>query len=233
MKNYFILLIAAASLVISGCQGKVTKSDLKTQKDKVSYSIGLDIGKNMKTQSIDIDPKAFLQGIKDGMSDSSVAHLLTDVEIQQVMMQFQKEMIAKQTAKLKATGEKNKIDGEKFLAANKNKPGVITLASGLQYKVIKSGSGKTPKASDKVTANYKGSLLDGTEFDNSYKRGEPATFPVSNIIKGWTEALLLMKEGDVWEVYLPANLAYGEQGAGQQIGPNAVLVFQIELLKVN
>jgi len=234
MKKYLVMLVASVALIAGGCQSKVSKSDLKTLNQKVGYAIGLDIGKNMKAQSVDIDVKSFVQGMKDGLStDSSLKPLLNETEIRQVMAQFQDEMIKKQKEKMKVSGEKNKKEGEKFLSENKNKPGVVTTASGIQYKVIKSGNGKTPKADDKVTANYKGRLIDGTEFDNSYKRGEPATFPVSGVIKGWTEILQLMKEGDIWEVYIPANLAYGENAAGPQIGPNSVLIFQIELIKVN
>lgn len=234
MKKYFVLLIAVSAFVISGCQSKVTKSDLKTLNEKVGYSIGLDVGRNMKTQGVDIDVKTFMQGLKDGLSaDTSLKPLLSDTEIRQIMVQYQEDMMKKQKEKSKVSGEKNKADGEKFLAANKSKPGVVTLPSGLQYKIIKKGSGKTPTAEDKVTANYKGTLIDGTEFDNSYKRGEPATFPVTGVIKGWTEALQIMKEGDIWELYIPSALGYGENQAGPQIGPNSVLVFQVELVKVN
>lgn len=234
MKKYFILFIAVTVMVISGCQSKVTKSDLKTLNNKVSYAIGLDYGKYMKSQSIEIDEKAFLQGLKDGMSaDTALKPLLTEGEIRQVIQQFQEEMMKKQQEKMKASGEKNKKDGAKFLEENKKKQGVVTLASGLQYKVIKAGSGKSPAAESNVTVNYKGTLIDGTEFDNSYKRGEPTSLPVSGIIKGWTEALLLMKEGDIWELYIPSDLAYGEAGRAPQIAPNAVLIFQVELIKVN
>jgi len=234
MKKYFIPFIAVLLLVISGCQSKVSKSDLKTLNQKVSYSIGLDYGKYMKTQSIEIDEKAFIKGLRDGISaDTSLKPLLNDTEIRQVIQQFQEEMMKKQQEKMKASGEKNKKEGAKFLDENKKKQGVTTLSSGLQYKVIKAGNGKTPKEDNTVVVNYKGTLIDGTEFDNSYKRGEPATLPVSGIIKGWTEALLLMKEGDIWQLFIPAELAYGEAGRPPQIAPNAVLIFQVELIKVN
>ena len=234
MKKYFVLFVALTAMVISGCQSKVTKSDLKTLNNKVSYSIGLDYGKYMKNQSIEIDEKAFVQGLRDGLSaDTSLKPLLTETEIRQVIQQFQEEMMKKQQEKMKSSGEKNKKDGAKFLEENKKKQGVKVTASGLQYKVIKAGNGKSPAENSTVTAHYKGTLIDGTEFDNSYKRGQPAELPVSGIIKGWTEALLLMKEGDIWELYIPSELAYGETGRQPQIAPNAVLVFQVELIKVN
>jgi len=212
-------------------QEKLTKADIKTQKDSVSYGIGMNIGKNLKMQGIDVTTEILVQGLKDGLEGTSAA-LLSDEEINTVLNSLQQEMTAKQAEKVKELSEKNKAEGEKFLAENKKKDSVVTLPSGLQYKVIKAGKGKSPKAEDTVETNYKGTLIDGTEFDNSYKRGEPTTFPVNRVIKGWTEALQLMKEGDVWELYIPSDLAYGEQGAGQVIGPNSVLVFTVELIKV-
>jgi FKBP-type peptidyl-prolyl cis-trans isomerase len=150
----------------------------------------------------------------------------------QVLMAFQKDRMAKMTAKHKTEADKNLKDGETFLAENKKKEGVTTLPSGLQYKVVKSGTGKTPKATDKVTTHYRGTLIDGTVFDSSYERKEPTSFPVNGVIKGWTEALQLMKEGDNWQLFVPAQLGYGERGAGGKIGANATLIFEIELLKV-
>ncbi len=219
-----IFLLVPALLCSQG------KAPLKTEKDKVSYSIGLDFGKNMKRQSIDLNLDLLLRGIKDGIS--GVTPALTDAEIQEVMTAFQKEMMAKMADKAKVDGEKNKKEGEAFLAENKKKPGVVTLPSGLQYKILKDGTGKSPKATDTVTTNYRGTLIDGKEFDSSYKRGEPATFPLNRVIPGWTEALQHMKIGSKWELYVPANLAYGENGAGQDIGPNATLIFEVELLGV-
>jgi len=154
--------------------------------------------------------------------------VLTDQEIRETMTAFQKDMMAKR----QALGEKNKKEGEAFLAENKKKPGVITLPSGLQYKILKAGTGKKPKPTDTVTVNYKGTLIDGTEFDSSYQRGKPATFPLSGIIPGWREALTLMQEGAKWEIYVPPNLAYGERSSGTVIGPNATLIFQIELVSI-
>ncbi|MBZ0158112.1 MAG: FKBP-type peptidyl-prolyl cis-trans isomerase [Alphaproteobacteria bacterium] len=203
---------------------------LKSQKDKISYSIGLDIGKDMKRQSIDIDPDILAKGIKDALSGNKP--LLSEKEMQDTMIAFQKELAAKQGEKTKRLTEKNKKEGEAFLAANKKKEGVKTTSSGLQYKIIKEGAGKTPKATDTVTVHYRGTLLDGTEFDSSYKRGQPASFPVNDVITGWTEALQMMKTGSKWQLFIPPNLAYGERGAGPLIGPNAVLVFEVELLSI-
>lgn len=205
------------------------KSDLKTQKDKVSYSIGLDIGRNLKDQSIEIDPKLLSQGIQDAISGK---HLLTDEEIQKVMSTFREEMQAKAAAQAKVVGDKNLKEGDTFLAENKKKKGVVTLPSGLQYKILTAGTGKKPKATDTVTTNYKGTLIDGTEFDSSYKRGEPASFPVQGVIPGWTEALQLMPVGSKWQLVVPPSLAYGPRGAGQAIGPNATLIFEVELLSI-
>lgn len=200
---------------------------LKNQKDKISYIIGMDIGTNLKKQSIDIDSNILAKGVKDALAGTKP--LLTEQEIQETMMAFQKEMMAKQ----EEIGKKNKKEGEAFLAENKKKEGVKTLPSGLQYKVIKAGTGKKPKLSDTVTAHYRGTLIDGTEFDSSYKRGQPATFPVSGgMIPGWTEALQLMEEGAKWQLFIPSNLAYGERGAGGVIGPNATLIFEVELISV-
>ena len=200
---------------------------LKNQKDKISYIIGMDIGTNLKKQSIDIDSNILAKGVKDALAGTKP--LLTEQEIQETMVAFQKEMMAKQ----EEIGKKNKKEGEAFLPENKKKEGVKTLPSGLQYKVIKAGTGKKPKLSDTVTAHYRGTLIDGTEFDSSYKRGQPATFPVSGgMIPGWTEALQLMEEGAKWQLFIPSNLAYGEKGAGRDIGPNATLIFEIELISI-
>ena len=157
---------------------------------------------------------------------------MTEQEMKETLAGLQKELMEKQAERAKLLAEKNKKEGEAFLAANKTKEGVKTLPDGLQYKVIKEGTGKTPKADDTVVTNYRGTLIDGTEFDSSYKRGQPATFPVKGVIPGWTEALQLMKEGSKWELFIPSNLAYGERGAGNAIGPNATLVFEIELISV-
>ncbi len=204
--------------------------ELKDQKEKLSYVIGIDIGKALQKQGVPIDPDLVAKGIKDGVLGGKL--LMTDQEIQETMMAFQKEMRAKQEEANKQLGEKNKKEGEIFLAQNKTKEGVKTLPSGLQYKVVKAGTGKKPKATDTAVTHYKGTLLDGTEFDSSYKRNQPATFKVNGVIRGWTEALQLMEEGAKWILYVPAALAYGDRGAGQQIGPNATLIFEVELVSI-
>ena len=218
----FVLLVSQVSAE--------EKPVLKDQKDKVSYSIGMDIGNNLKKQAIDVNPDALVYGIKDALSGGKA--LITEQEVKDTLMAFQKEMASKQSERLKELGEKNKKEGEAFLAENKKKEGVITLPSGLQYKVIKEGTGETPKLTDTVTTNYRGTLIDGTEFDSSYRREQPATFPVKGVIAGWTEALQLMKVGSKWQLFTPSNLAYGERGAGRDIGPNAALIFDVELLSI-
>jgi len=195
------------------------KPVLKNPKEKVSYIIGMDIGNNLKKQAIDADPNSLLRGIQDALSGAKP--LLSQEEIQETMVAFQKEM-----------AEKQKQKGEAFLSENKKKEGVKTLPSGLQYKVIKAGTGKKPKSNDTVTVNYRGTLIDGTEFDSSFRRGQPATFQVSGVIPGWTEAMQLMAEGAKWQLFIPPNLAYGERGAGGLIGPNATLIFEVELISV-
>ena len=203
---------------------------LKSQKEKISYIIGMDIGNNFKRQGVEIDPDILIRGLKDALSAAKPQ--LSEPEVREVMTAFEKEMKAKQEEFRKQAGEKNKIEGEKFLAENKSKEGVQTLPSGLQYKVIKPGTGKKPKLADTVTAHYRGTLVDGTEFDSSHRRGQPASFPVSGVIRGWTEALQLMEEGAKWQLFIPPNLAYGERGAGPQIAPNATLIFEVELISV-
>jgi FKBP-type peptidyl-prolyl cis-trans isomerase FklB len=234
MKYVLIALLAVTFLA-----GQVQAQDasaLKTQKDKVSYAIGLDIGRNMKKQEIDVDANLLSKGLKEGLSGEKP--MLTEQELGEVMNAFRKDLMAKQQERQKVEqerqkvmGEKNKKDGAAFLAENKKKDGVVTLPSGLQYKVIKAGAGKKPKSTDSVTVNYKGTLLDGTEFDSSYKRGKPATFGVTGVIKGWTEALQLMEEGATWQLFIPAELAYGEKGPAN-IGSNATLIFEVELISI-
>jgi FKBP-type peptidyl-prolyl cis-trans isomerase FklB len=203
---------------------------LKTQKDKVSYVVGLDMGNSLKRNMIDVDLEILVTGIKDALSGAKP--LMTEQEMKETITALQKDLQAKQQEQTKALAEKNKKEGEAFLAENKKKQGVITMPSGLQYKILTDGKGKSPKATDTVTVNYKGTLIDGTEFDSSYKRGQPATFAVNGVIPGWTEALQLMKEGSKWQMFIPSNLAYGERGAGGAIGPNAVLIFEVELISI-
>jgi len=224
-------LIAALSILFLAFQVSAEENlVLKNQKDRASYIIGMEIGKTFKKQSIDIDADILTRGIKDAISGEKP--LLTEQEIQETMAAFQKEAMAKQVELAKALGEKNKREGEAFLVKNKEKEGVKTLSSGLQVLVIKSGTGKKPNINDSVTTHYRGTLIDGTEFDSSYKRGQPVTFPVSGVIAGWTEALQLMEEGAKWQLFIPPNLAYGERGTGDVIGPNATLIFEIELISI-
>jgi FKBP-type peptidyl-prolyl cis-trans isomerase FklB len=197
-----------------------------TEKEKFSYAIGFQIGQGFKRDNLEIDTKTMAEAINDVLSDK--APQLSIAEMRSTMEAAQKRLVAERAAK----GEKAKSAGQAFLAANKKKKGVITRDSGLQYKVIQSGKGKQPTASSKITAHYKGTLIDGKEFDSSYRRGQPATFGVNQVIKGWQEVLPLMHEGDKWQVFIPSNLAYGERGQPPTIGPNETLIFDIELLKV-
>ncbi len=203
---------------------------LKTSKDKFSYALGMKMGANLHKQNVPVDPAIFQRGMKDGLAGGKT--LLTDEEAQSAIMDVQKEMREKQQAKMKEEGEENKKTGDAFLAQNKSKDGVKTTADGLQYKVITQGTGPTPTANDTVSVNYRGTLINGTEFDSSYKRGQPASFPVSGVIKGWTEALQLMPVGSKYQIFIPSDLAYGERGAGADIGPNSTLIFEVELLSI-
>ena len=203
---------------------------LTTQKDKISYAIGMNIGQSMKKDSLDIDPNIVARGLKDAMAGGKL--LMTDDEVKAVMTEFRTEMMKKKEAEAQHMSEANKLAGQQFLAANKTKEGVVTLPSGLQYKIIKQGDGPKPTAGDTVVTNYRGTLLDGTEFDSSYKSGQPATFPVGQVIKGWTEALQLMPVGSKWQLFIPSDLAYGERSPGAEIGPNSTLIFELDLLSI-
>jgi FKBP-type peptidyl-prolyl cis-trans isomerase FklB len=225
-----IAMAMCAAVALSGAAFAADAPELKGDKERLSYSIGMDIGGNLKRQSVEVDPDLLAKGIKDSYGGGKT--LLTEDEARQAITNFQQALMAKKAEAMRILAEKNKADGEKFLAENAKKEGVKTLASGLQYKEIAPGTGKSPKSSDTVTTHYKGTLVDGTEFDSSYKRGEPATFPVSGVIPGWTEALQLMKEGAKWQLFVPSGLAYGEKGAGQVIGPNATLIFEVELISI-
>jgi FKBP-type peptidyl-prolyl cis-trans isomerase FklB len=198
--------------------------------ERVSYGIGLKVGNNLKKDGLDVDLKQFVKGISDALSGAKPA--CTESEIREAMVAVQSELEAKRATRVKELGGKNAQEGSAFLAENGKKDGVKTTKSGLQYKVIKTGSGNTPKASDTVVTHYRGTLIDGTVFDSSFDRGEPATFPVGRVIRGWTEALQMMTVGSKWQLFIPADLAYGEQGAGDDIGPNAVLIFDIELIAI-
>lgn len=219
--KYFIAIVAALALAMPVVA--LEKTQLKDQKDKASYAIGLQIGLNFGKQKLEINTDALAAGVKDGMNGKPQ---MTEAEIKEAMTAFEKDLETKQAQ----AGEKNAKEGENFLAENKKKPGIKTTASGLQYKVIKEGTGPQAKETDTVTVNYRGTLIDGTEFDSSYKRGEPATFPLNAVIKGWTEGLQLMKVGSKYQLFIPANLGYGARGAGGDIGPNSALIFEVELL---
>jgi len=207
---------------------------LTTRKDKFSYALGMNIGTglgaNLKKQSVEVDSNLVSQGLKDTMSGGKTR--LTQEEAQAVLKEVQTEVQKQQQEKMKETADKNKAEGEAFLAANKAKDGVVTLPSGLQYKILTAGTGPKPTASDSVVCNYRGTLINGTEFDSSYKRGQPATFGVGQVIKGWTEALQLMPVGSKWQLFVPSSLAYGERGAGAEIGPDSTLIFEVELLSI-
>jgi FKBP-type peptidyl-prolyl cis-trans isomerase FklB len=227
MKNLLIAIIALA--LVTAVSGQ-EKSALKDTKDKVSYSIGLDIGSTLKKQNIDVNSDTLVAGLKDALSGAKPQ--LTEEQIKETMTSFSQELRQKQQAAMQEATQKNSATGEKFLAENKKKPGVKTTTSGLQYKVLKEGAGPSPKETDTVVTNYRGTLINGTEFDSSYKRKEPVTFPVNGVIKGWTEALQMMKKGAKYQLFVPADLAYGARGAGQDIGPNETLIFEVELLDI-
>ncbi len=216
-----------------GCtaeETKVVEPALDTAKNRISYTIGVNIGQDFVSQKMDIDADVLLLGIKDIMAGKEPR--LTEDEMMAEVQKFQEEMQAKMMAEAQQAGEKNKQAGEAFLAENAQKEGVVVTASGLQYKILEPGEGASPGLSDVATVHYRGTLIDGTQFDSSYDRGQPATFPVGGVIPGWTEALQLMKPGSKWQLFIPAQLAYGERGAGQVIGPNSTLLFDVELLSV-
>ena len=221
-----IIIAFATVLLALPVFAQQKSAELKDTKDKVSYSIGLNIGFNFKKQNLPLNTDALLAGVKDALSDKKP--LLSENEVRETMTAWSKEVAEKQ----KAVGEKNAADGEKYLAENKKKDGVKTTATGLQYKVLKEGSGAQPATTDTVTVHYRGTLIDGTEFDSSYKRGEPATFPVQGVIKGWTEALQLMKKGSKYQLFIPSNLAYGERAMPPDIAANSTLIFEVELIDI-
>jgi FKBP-type peptidyl-prolyl cis-trans isomerase FklB len=213
----------------STAAAKPAPLQLVTDKDKQSYAIGLNVGKSLRRDSVDVEPKILLQGIEDALGDGTL--LLTDDQIKAVMTDLASQVRQRQEEKRVALAESNKKDGAAFLAANATKEGVVTLPSGLQYKVLVAGTGPKPTATDSVVCNYRGTLLDNTEFDSSYKRGQPMTITVDRVIKGWTEALQLMPVGSKWQLFIPPDLAYGDRGQGPG-GPNATLIFEVELLSI-
>lgn len=226
----FLSLFVAMLLLIS-CENNAQQSrELKTRKDSVSYAIGLNIGQSFKSQNIEADPAVIAAAMNDVLNEAELK--LTEEQGQKVWLSYQQELMAKMQEEQQKKGAVNKEAGEKFLAANKKKDGVVTTASGLQYKVVTMGDGPKPTSSDKVKVHYRGTLIDGKQFDSSYDRGEPAVFPVTGVIAGWTEVLQLMPVGSKWEVYIPSELAYGERGPSEEIGNNSTLIFTVELLGI-
>jgi FKBP-type peptidyl-prolyl cis-trans isomerase FklB len=203
---------------------------LTTPKDKFSYALGMNLGTSLHRQSVPVDPNILLRGLKDSLAGGKT--LLTEDQAKAALTEVQNEMRKKQQEQMQAAGEANKKEGEAFLAANKGKDGVVTLPSGLQYKILTQGTGPKPTAADTVVCNYRGTLINGTEFDSSSKHGQAVTFPVSGVIKGWTEALPLMAVGSKWQLFIPAELAYGERAPVPEIGPNSTLIFEVELLSI-
>lgn len=223
---FFVLGFLAAGIPAFAADSGIKK--LTTEQDKISYALGFNIG-NKILADYPINLELFFKGIKDSHGGSN---MLTDKEIQEILMTFQQKVQQKQMEAAKMKAENNKAVGKSFLETNKDKEGVVTLASGLQYKVIEKGSGPSPKASDTVSCHYRGSTIDGKEFDSSYKRGKPASFSVGGVIKGWIEALQLMKTGSKWMLFIPADLAYGDKGAGSVIEPGSTLIFEVELMGI-
>ena len=226
MKTHLITLIAVA---LMGLAIDMNAADLKDPKAKTSYAIGVDIAKNLTQNGVEVEPQSLASGLVDALSGKAA---LNEEEVQAVMEEFRQQMRAKMMAKQSEAGAANEKEGVDFLAANGKKEGVKTTESGLQYKVLKSGTGKQPVATDTVKTHYHGTLLNGEVFDSSVERGEPVEFPVNGVIQGWQEALQLMHVGDKWQLFVPSKLAYGERGAGGKIGPNTTLIFEVELLEV-
>jgi len=229
--NKTLNVLGATVLLVTiavGCTAEEAAVKLDDAKQRISYTIGLNIGRDFTSQGVEVDTAALMAGVRDGLGGQKPR--LTDEQMLAEVKSFRETMVAKQEAKQKALADKNKAEGEAFLAKNAKEPGIVVRDSGLQYKVLKEGTGAQPKADSIVSVHYRGTLTDGTEFDSSYERNEPLTLPVGGVIPGWTEALPLMKEGAKWQLYVPAALAYGEEGAPPAIGPNAVLIFEVELL---
>jgi len=229
MRLWIVMLVGMA-LVVGGCKTEQTESkevSVETLQQRVSYSVGLDIARNFKQNGFELDADLLVQGIKDGQGDAEPR--MNEEQIASTMEEFQQHMMEQYQQKMTEQASDNAAAEEAFLTENGQKEGVITLESGLQYKIVEAGDGASPTAQDTVRVDYRGTLIDGTEFDSSYSRGEPAQFKVGQVIPGWTEALQLMKEGATWELYIPAKLAYGERGMGQVIAPNSTLIFEVKL----
>lgn len=225
-----LVSVAVMGLAMNTVIAATSAPALTTDMDKLSYSVGVDLGKNLKRQGIEINPMVMARGIQEAMSGGPLS--MTEEEMKEALTKFQKDLMAKRAAQLDKKSEMNKATGEAFLAQNKSKAGVVTLPSGLQYKIITAGTGAKPLKEETVTVEYTGRLIDGTVFDSTDKAGKPASFKVSQVIPGWTEALQLMPAGSTWEIYVPANLAYGTRSVGGPIGPNETLIFNVHLISV-
>ena len=226
-----VMLTCLFVLILLGCSRDKQKNiALKTEADKVSYSLGMNIATGLKRQGVEINSDVFAKAVNDVINGEKT--MLTEEEMREILRNYQKGLREKMRKEKEVIGEKNQKEGTIFLEANKKKEGVITLPSGLQYKILKEGTGKFPKPTDTITCNYKVTLIDGTVFDSSYERNKPATFTLNRVIKGWQEALPLMKIGSKWELYVPGELGYGKRGSGQKIGPDATLIFEIELISI-
>ena len=232
MKNLIGIFIVLLMIAISCTSSEkvVETPQLTDYMDTVSYSVGVDIGKSFRLQEMDINPDVMARGLSDAFSDKETA--LTDEEIQSTLINFRQEFQQKQREIAQRKAQEAAITEESYLAESASKEGVVSLPSGLQYKVITPGDGPSPLTTDKVKVHYKGSLADGTIFDSSYDRGQPTSFTVSGVIKGWTEALLLMQVGSKWELTIPSKLGYGTRGSGGKIPPNSTLLFEVELLGI-
>lgn len=234
MRRLFVaataLFLVIPPVAVAQEEGPDERGKPETMDDQFSYGIGLNLGRNIKEQGVELQVEFFVKGLQDGLSGAQP--LLSDEEFRAAMTAYQEKLVAAQQERRSILAEANKKEGEAFLAANREREGVVTLESGLQYEVVQEGSGAIPKATDRVTVDYRGTLVDGTVFDSSYDRGEPITLPVTGIIDGWSEALQLMKTGSHWKLFIPPELAYGEQGAGAAIGPSATLIFDVELLAI-
>lgn len=226
-KHWTVLQVIALLSIAAVAQNT---SAFKTPKDRLSYALGMQIGNGFRKQALDLDPASVSRGFADAFSGGTT--LLTEDEMRAVLTSAQEEYKKKQAAERAEKAQAALKEGEAFLAANKSKEGVITLPGGLQYKVLKAGTGEKPDANDTVVCNYRGTLIDGTEFDSSVKHNGPATFPLRGVITGWKEALHLMPVGSKWQLFVPSYLAYGENGAGQLIPPNSTLIFEVELLSI-
>lgn len=227
--KYAVTILISLILLSSVCYAD-EKLELKEQKDKESYSLGYQFGQNLKSQGVDINLDIYTSGIRDALGGKD--SLMSQEEIRATIEELQKRVMAARQKELKEKAEKNLAESKAFLEGNKRKEGIKTLPSGLQYKVLVEGSGKTPKSTDTVTVHYRGTLINGSEFDSSYKKGQPSTFQVNGVIRGWSEALQLMKGGSKWQLFIPPELAYGESAAGGQIPPNSTLIFEVELISV-